>query len=600
MEIKGIFSILRRRLWIILIGLIIGLLAGLFYSLRQVPIYQASTRFVVMRSAQTTYDYYTYLDAQQLISTYTELLTTERLVNKASEQLGFDVQIGQADASQIGDTQFVRLTVRDTDPQEAAAIANILVRLLIEENEELQAIRYNTAEENLQERIDDAEEKINILQTQYKEISESTVKEQITQVQAQIADIQSKIVVLETRMSSFNEIIATEEQKAQYAQDKIEIDQLYSVLNLYNEIYSNLIVLGKPVGADESKSLELENLQTTLNLYEQIYISSISSLETLRLMRAQNMPNVVQVEIATPPQNPISPKPIQTAIATGLIGVIVTLGILFLIEYLDDTIKSPDDVKKVLGLPVIGVISEMKLPVKEGEKLASGVYVNDQPRSPVSESFRSLRTNLEFFSLDKEIKTILVTSSDTTEGKTTVASNTAIILAQGQKNTLLIDCDLRRPHVHRQFNLSNRIGLSDLIRGRLSFEELICKYEGLDYLSIITSGSLPPNPAEFLGSEKFKKVLDELTGKFDIIIIDSPPMVVSDAQILSSKVDGIIFVIRPGKTHTNIAQSSIENIGRFDAKILGVVLNRVPRAGSIQYGKYKYYSNDVDSKLLGG
>lgn len=590
MEIKQFLAIFKRWLWLILLGTFFGALGGYIFSSRQTPIYQATTRFVVMRAASTGTDYYSYLDSQQLISTYTELLTTERLINKASEKLGFEVYVGQASATQVAETQFVNLTVRDENPENAAMIANALVDLLINENEELQAVRYITAEENLQNRINQVQNQISLLQTQINDISSSTVQEQLVQVEAQIQDLQSQVITLESNTSTYNEITATTEEKKQYEDDLFNLTQTKAILSLYQEIYTNLVVLGEPLESGNNSTSQLNQLQTTLTLYQQIYISSISSLENIRLMRAQNMPNVVQVEPAAAPRSPISPNPTRTALLAGLVGLIAAAGISFLVEYLDDTIKTPDDVKNILGLSVIGLVAEVKSKGSNKKAETEAIFVANQPRSPISESFRSLRTNLEFSSLDKPIHTILVTSSGAAEGKTTISVNLAVILAQGRKKVLLIDCDMRRPSVHKLFNIHNRVGLSDLIRGHLEQNEVIRVTDTNQKLFVITSGSLPPNPAEFLSSERFSIILNNLKPYFDMIILDTPPMVVADVQILSSKVDGILYVIRPGATHAGAARTALEDLKRIDARVLGVILNRIPRNRDSYYGGYRYYS----------
>lgn len=590
MEIKQIFTVFRRWLWLILVGVIVGAVGGYLFSNRQTPVYQATTKFVVMRAAQATNDYYTYLDTQQLISTYTELLTTDRLVQKASDELGFKVQVGQASAAQVGDTQFVLLTVRDTDPDQAAAIANALVSLLINENEELQAVRYITAEQNLQDRIDQVQAQIAQLQAQIGAVAESTVETQIAQVQAQIQDIQSQVIALESSIAANDQVSANDLQRTRYAEDQFNLTQLRTVLTSYQDIYTKLVVMGKPFDDSENSNNQLDQLQTTLNLYQQIYISSINSLENIRLMRAQNMPNVVQIAPAVVPAAPISPKPLQTALLVAAVGLLLSAGIAFLIEYLDDTIKNPDDVKNLLNLPVIGLVAEVKQKGGKNGTEKIGTFVASQPRSPVSEAFRALRTNLEFSSLDQPLRTILVTSSDASEGKSTVASNLAVILSQGKRKVLLLDCDLRRPSIHKQFGISNRLGLSDLIRSQLDLPSVIQTTASSSNLSIITSGSLPPNPAEFLASERFNSILQNLSSQFDMVVMDTPPMVVADVQILSSRVDGILFVIQPGVSHTGVVRTAMEDLSRINARVLGVVLNRIPRNRAQYYGGYRYYS----------
>ena len=590
MDIKQLITIIRKWMWLLLIGMLLAGAGSYYVSSLQTPIYQSSTRFVVMRAAQTTYDVYSYLDSQQLISTYTELLTTERLIQKASVELGFEVSVGQASAVQVGETQFVRLTVRDEIPQEASAIANALVSLLIDENEELQAVRYIAAEENLQNRIDESQRQIEILQKEINDLSTSTVEDQLAQVGIQIDDLQAQILDLERKLADYDELSATQEEKAQYAADELTLAQIEPVLSLYQEIYTNLVVLGEPVQSGNQTSNRLEQLQTTLNLYQQIYISSISSLESVRLMRAQNMPNVVQVESASVPSKPISPKPFQTGFIGALVGLVFTARVVFLIEYLDDTIKTPDDVKNAIGLPVIGLIAELRHKGSSDSKEKIGQYVAMNPRSPVSEAFRSLRANLEFSSLDEPIKMIVVTSAGESEGKTTVASNLALIQAQGKKRTLLIDCDLRRPNIHKQFSLLNRIGLSDLIRGQIDPNEIIQSIPDNSFLNIVPSGSLPPNPAEYLGSARFSSLLDKLRKMYDVIILDTPPMVVADVLIISPKVDGVLFVVKPGDKRIDSIKASIEDLQRIGVKLLGIVLNQIPRNRDYYYGAYKYYS----------
>ncbi|HAE86231.1 MAG TPA: hypothetical protein DCG78_06995 [Anaerolineaceae bacterium] len=589
MDIKHFFSIAKRWLWLVIAGVIIGAAVGYFVSSRQTPIYEASSKFVILRAPQTTYDYYAYLDNQQLIATYVQLLSTESVLQQASEELGFPVLKGQATARAITDTQFVELTVRHTDPEKAALIANSLIDILIEQNEQLQAIRYIAAEQNLQNRIDETQQQISLLEKQINELSTATVESQLESVQKQILETQSQMTALNAEVAKINPATATAEELTRLAEYQAQLDQLSSVLSLYQQIYTNLVVLKTPAesGTTTATSAQLTQLQTTLNLYQQIYLSSINSLEALRLSRAQNTPNVVQVEKAHPPSVPISPNPVQSATLSAAIGLILTSGIAFLVEYLDDTLKTPDEVKELLNLPVIGLVGELR---KKSNNDKFGSYVISNPRSPVAEAFRALRTNLEFAGIDSPLKSILVTSSGETEGKTTVACNLAVILAQGGKKVLLLDTDMRRPNVHTQFNLHNRVGLSDLVRGRLTLEEVVRTIPEVKSMDIITSGSLPPNPAELLASERMRKLLEELKSHYDVIVMDSPPLVVSDSQILSTRVEGVLYVIIPGFTRIDSARRPLEELERINAHILGVVMNRIPQNRSYYYGGHDYYS----------
>jgi len=589
MDIKQLFSIFKRWLWLVVLGAIIGGSLGYYLSSRQTPIYQAQARFVILPAAQTTYDYYSYLNNLDIISTYTQLLTTEDLLYEASNRLGFPVMKGQATASQVAETKFVVLTVKDTDPYKAAVIANGLVDILIDQNVKLQTVQFESAERNLQARVDQAEAQIATIEGQITSLSTEILQKQIENVQAQMTDVQSQINSIKLDMSDIDPNSMSEVDRARLANDQAKIDELSPILALYQEIYTQLVVLGRTTNTGEASSTDLDRLKTTLQLYQQIYISSINSLETLRLSKAQSTPTVMQVETAIKPTNPISPKPAQSAMLAAAIGLFVTAGFAFLVEFLDDTLKTPDDIKDILDTPVIGFIGELKHSPKQDED-ALGVYVAKNPRSPVAEAFRSLRTNLEYSSVDNPARTILVTSSGESEGKSTVAANLAIVQAQSGKNVIIIDADMRRPKVHVQFNKSNRRGLSDVVTGKLRIDDVVKTYDQVENLSIITCGTIPPNPSELLGSERMSQTLKDLEERFDLVIIDTPPMIVSDAQILSGKVDGVIFVVIPGQTRAIAALRPIEELQRIGSHVLGIVANKIPKSRDYYYGGYNYYS----------
>jgi capsular exopolysaccharide synthesis family protein len=587
MELRRYFAIARRWAWLGILGLVLGAAVGFFSTAYQTPIYQASTRFVILRSAQSNFDYAAYLDSQQLVQTYIQLLTTDSVLQSASNELGYTVRGGQAKASQVQDTQFVLLTVEDPDPQHAADIANVLVTVLIEKNDELQSVRYASAEKNLQDQVDNVLTQINNLQTQINEISSATVADQLSQVQSQIDALQTQITTLQNQIADLKRKFQSAEVKADLAAKQAELEQIKPVLALYQQVYTNLVVLGVPVESPDSTTTRLEQLRTTLDLYQQIYVNLLNNLEAVRLARAQNTPNVKPVEPAVPPGSPIRPKPEQATALAAAIGLALAFGIAFLVEYLDTTLKTMEDVERVLNLPVIGYIAQIQYDKKDnGESL----YVMRQPRSPVSEAFRSLRANLEFAGVDKPIRRIVVTSSGPNEGKSTISTNLAAIIAQGGKKVILIDADLRRPKVHRFLSLPNQFGLSDLFRTNMPVSAVMQKSKEHENLFVITSGSLPPNPAELLASSRMDQILREIDQDADIIVLDSPPTLVADAQVLASKVDGVVLVIHPAHTHADAVLATREQLNRAGAHVVGVVLNRIPRDRADYYGGYRHYS----------
>ncbi|MGG7078806.1 CpsD/CapB family tyrosine-protein kinase [Clostridium sardiniense] len=210
--------------------------------------------------------------------------------------------------------------------------------------------------------------------------------------------------------------------------------------------------------------------------------------------------------------------------------------------------------------------------------------VEEKPKSIPAESYRVLRTNIQYSSVDKKINKILVTSSEPGEGKSTTSGNLAFTFAQDEKKVLLIDCDLRKASIHKKFRISNNIGLSDVILDKGKLEKAIVKRN--DYLDILPAGKVPPNPSELLGSKALENLLNELGEKYDVVILDTPPLhAVTDAQILSTKVDGVILVVRAEKTKKESVIDAKASLDKVHANILGTVLN----GGERSKGKYYYY-----------
>lgn len=213
--------------------------------------------------------------------------------------------------------------------------------------------------------------------------------------------------------------------------------------------------------------------------------------------------------------------------------------------------------------------------------------VEKDPKSIVSEAYRSLKTNIQYSSFDKKYKTIVVTSANTAEGKTTVSANLSLTLAEGEERVLLVDCDMRKPSVHKSFKITNTYGISDILLERKKVMDVAYKYN--KNLSIITAGKVPPNPAEMLASNSMTAFLEEMKKYFDYIVLDTPPVqAVADAQILSTKVDGTIVVVRAGVTKKNYVHDTINSLKKVNANIIGSVIHAVDNSKSKHY---YYYGN---------
>ena len=217
--------------------------------------------------------------------------------------------------------------------------------------------------------------------------------------------------------------------------------------------------------------------------------------------------------------------------------------------------------------------------------------VEKKPKSIAAEAYRSLRTNIQYSSFDKKYQTLVVTSANPGEGKSTVSGNLALVLAQGESKVLLVDCDMRRPSVHKKFRISNTYGISDLLVGNKKLEAVAHKYN--DNLTIVSAGKIPPNPAEMLGSKAMTAFLEEMKKHFDYIVLDTPPLqAVADAQILSTKVDGSLIVVRAGVTKKDAVHNAVSIINKVNGNIIGTVLNGADNSKD----KYYYYYGDEDSR----
>jgi len=341
-----------------------------------------------------------------------------------------------------------------------------------------------------------------------------------------------------------------------------------------------------------SEEARRTQLQATLAQYRSNYTSLTNNLTQVQLAEAQATGGVDVAQEAQAPTAPVRPRTATNTALAAVVGALLALGTAFLIEYLDDTIKSPDDIEQVAQAPTLGLIARI-----EGGEPAQKLVTANTPRSPISEAYRVLRTNIQFGSVDKPLSSLLVTSGNPTEGKSTTAANLAVVLAQSGKRVVLVDSDLRRPVQHKYFGLSNNRGLTTaLLDGHVPVEEHLQSTE-IENLRVMSSGPLAPNPAELLGSQRMAQVLDELKQHADVLVLDSPPlMVVTDPVLLARQVDGTLVVADAGNTRRAVLARALDALRAANARLLGVALNRITPSRSDTYQYYYYYSSDGQRK----
>jgi non-specific protein-tyrosine kinase len=293
------------------------------------------------------------------------------------------------------------------------------------------------------------------------------------------------------------------------------------------------------------------------------------------------------IEEAPLPTVPVGPNWwLQVALAAA-IGAMLAVAAAFVIEYLDDTVRTTNDLERVTGSHPLGVIT--KIP---GDKPADRLIAALHPKSPISESYRALRTSLRFTSPDRPVRTLLVTSPSALEGKSTTAANLAVVMAQAGNSVVLLDADLRRPTQHRIFGLPNKEGLTSvLVNERLNPDGWL-RETAVANLRVLTSGPLPPNPSELLGSQRMQRLLDAILAEADMVILDTPPILpVTDAAVLAPQTDGVLIVTEAGRTREGAMRRALGMLQQVGAKVLGVTLNRVSAGGGRYYYYYYYYSD---------
>ena len=290
------------------------------------------------------------------------------------------------------------------------------------------------------------------------------------------------------------------------------------------------------------------------------------------------------IEPGKVPSAPVGPNSLQNVILAVAIAFALSAGAALLLEFLDDTIKGADDVRHVLGMTPMASIAR----IETGDVPSDKLVVSRYPMSPAAESYRVLRANLQFKMGDKRIRTLMVTSTVPMEGKSLTSANLATVLAHSGKRVLLVDADLRRPTVHRIFEIGNSAGLTTaLSSSTVDFSEIIHE-EVLENLSVMTSGPLPPNPAELLSSNRMLELVRALSQRFDVVIFDTPPvMAVADATVLASAVDGALLVVDNNHTRKKLLRQSFDALMAVGTNVMGIVLNRVSIRG--RESSYTYY-----------
>ncbi len=375
-------------------------------------------------------------------------------------------------------------------------------------------------------------------------------------------------------------------QASRYAASKENLQrELAAIQAEMEKTRAQLDALGNP--STPEGLAERQRLEALLAQYRSSYATLLRSYEDVRLAEARTTDNVYIAEAATPNFTPVAPRTKLNTLLATFLGALLAIAAIFAKEALDDSVKSGEQATAITKVPVIGSVGIIK-----GRHRANKLIAAYNPRSPLAESFRILRTNIEFAEVNAPVRTLVVTSSGPQEGKSTVAANLAIVLAQAGRRVLLVDADLRRPTVHHFFRKANTRGLTTaLLQPRRPVTAHIVE-SGVRGLSLMTSGPVPPNPAELLGSKRMKELLEALQNHAQIIVLDSPPVLaLADTHLLARMCDATLIVVDVGKTKMQALKAAVEQLHQYDVRVLGLTLNRVSKRRTVYYLQYEYTSH---------
>ncbi len=696
-ELRWIIMVLRRWWWVIAVCILVTTVLALSLTTLSRPVYDATATLLIQPSRDPRSSEASILTAgERLALTYTQMIKSQPVLQRVIDQEGLQMTpnelANKISSSPVTDTQLLRITVRDSNPEQAAYLANTISYAFTSFIKEMNAERFATTLKSMKEKLNeldltiqqtrstmneyrasmiesqadltnqennlrDYREEHQLLQQDYQDLqlTVSQLKENVSVIEAAhttdngdsgsvatvtlfltdeaLASTYIRILIGQPVLEETIALLGLSENPKEFV-DKITVDSvggtnliqlqvrdgsesqailiadtlasvfINQVQELVIEPYvSNLNIISTELDEVANniertqldiEALTLEKIQaeTELGRLEGVLIENQTDkraiqqdIESLSLTSSDEAETATLSELAQVPTNPTQRGRLYFLIALA-IGLMIGVALAFFLEYLDDTIKTPQDITDSLGIGTLGSIP--KLSDDENE-----LVMIEQPRSPIAEAFRMLGTNVRFSTQDKSLSTILVTSPEPKQGKSMIVANLGVVLAMLDMKVIIIDADLRRPRQQILFNYPSSDGLTDALLYGVS-EDLLQSTK-INNLTVLTSGrKLPPNPTDLLSSQSMRELLDQFSALADLIIVDSPPILnIADTATLSSSIDGVLVVFEAGETRQSEAQQALTNLYNVGANLIGAVLNSVPKH---VMGSYYYYQGISQSE----
>lgn len=517
LDLRHYLDVVWRRKVVILLATLAATAVAVLLSARQTPQYRASSEVLLRQSDSEQRLGSDQFDQYDVTRVDTEIGVMRSNVVKDTVA----EELGRQPAVSISrqeETDLVAISATSIDPAEAAETANVFATAYVDWK------RQTTIDELL--------------------AAQQTVQTEIESLEAQLEVLLAPLDELDRQILS--ETDGTRKSSLQAQRDDLA----------------------------ESTEVERASLSNQIALYQQ----ELSGLQVSQRITRTGGAQVVS--LASVPGSPFAPQPFRNGVLGGIVGLMLGLGLAFLLETFDDRLRSKEDLERATGWPTLGLI-----PVNERAKDGEHDLVSlDAPTSISAEAYRTLRTAVQFLGLDQPLQMIQVTSPTSGDGKTTTASNLAITLARSGNRVILVDADLRRPRIHNEFNIPNDEGFTSILLGQASAQETFHEV-GIDNLFVMPSGPPPPNPSELLALRRTRDLFRRLREECDVLIVDSPPLLpVTDPLVLAGYADGVLVVTDGDSARVREVRRAAELLDQVNANVLGVVVNRV-QAGA---GGYSY------------
>ncbi len=499
---KDYLRLLWRWLWLILLSAAVAGAVAYYASQQMVPVYSATTTMLSNHAPATgaTPDLDSLRASESLARTYVELVRKRPVLEAVITNLDLDMPVEDLveniTVRVVPNTQLMTLTVEDTDPVRAASIANEVVSVFSEQNQQRQAQRYAASKQSLEQ--------------------------ELTRIQTEM-----------------------------------------------NEAQTSLQSLGVAVTPDEVA--KQSQLQALIAQYSNSYATVLNSYESVRLAESQAADNLEVVESALPPETPTRPKTRQNTLLAALAAGVLVMGLVIVLDHLDDSVRSSEEVEDLLGITTLAATRRIR-----GFGLPDKLVMLKNGRSNEAEAYRMLGINIDFSAADRDIRTIMVTSSEPLEGKSLVVTNLAIALAQSGKRVILVDTNLRRPTLHAFFRRPNSRGVTTALaeKGHHHLADYLLP-TGVANLALMPSGPLSPNPTELLGSQAMVHLIQALRSEADVVLFDSPSLLAAvDATLLARLCDAALLIVMAGGTRPDRLRRAKEHLSQSGTRILGTVFNR--------------------------